>query len=96
MASVKVIVPDKKQMAYWKQTLSRKSWSAGRGSGFIGTQVISFAKLAIEVLNAADRTPQLIPSRLDSLCIKEAIGNALKKKPFQYFGPISRKPGAFL
>ena len=93
MAPVKVIVPDKMQMAYWKQTLSRKSWSAGRGGGFIGTEVISFSKLAMEVLNAAEQTPQLIPARLDSLCIKEAISNALKKQPFQYFGPISRKPG---
>ena len=93
MAPVKVIVPDKMQMAYWKQILSRKSWSAGRGGGFIGTEVISFSKLAMAVLNAAEQTPQLIPARLDSLCIKEAISNALKKQPFQYFGPISRKPG---
>ena len=28
MAPVKVIVQDKMQMAYWKQTLSRRSWSS--------------------------------------------------------------------
>ena len=95
MAPVKVIVPDKMQMAYWKQMLSRKSWTAGRGGGFIGTEVMSFSKLAMEVLNAADRTPQLIPGRLDSLCIKEAVSSASEKQPFQYFGPISRKPGLF-
>ncbi|MBR6089024.1 MAG: exodeoxyribonuclease V subunit gamma [Anaerolineaceae bacterium] len=93
MASVKVIVADKMQMAYWKQTLSQKSWISGRGSGFIGTEIISFSKLAMEILNKAAGSPRLIPSRLDKLCIRESIGNALEKQPFRYFGPISGKPG---
>ncbi len=91
-APVKVIVPDKMQMIYWKQTLSQKSRGSG-GSGFIGTEIISFSKLAMEVLNQSEQSPQLIPSRLDSLCIREAIGNASEKQPFQYFAPISSKPG---
>ena len=93
MAPVRVIVPDRMQMAYWKQTLSRKSWSTGRGSGFIGTEIISFSKLAMEILNKSDRTPQLIPARLDSLCIREAIEKASKRDPLRYFDPIREKPG---
>lgn len=93
MAPVKVIVPDKMQMAYWKQTLSRYSKGTGSGSGFIGTEIISFSKLAMEILNKTSDSLVLIPSRLENLCIREAIHRANRKHPFAYFEPISEKPG---
>lgn len=93
MAPVKVIVPDRMQMAYWKRMLAGKSPVSGRGSGFIGTEIISFSKLAMEILNTSDRTPRLIPARLDSLCIREAIRSASRQKPLEYFAPIREKPG---
>ena len=93
MAPVRVIVPDKMQMAYWKQMLSQKSLTAGRGGGFIGTEIISFSKLSMEILDKSVRTPRLIPARLDTLCIRDAIAEASKKKPLQYFDPIRKKPG---
>ena len=93
MAPVRVIVPDKMQIAYWKQMLSRKSRTAGHGGGFIGTEISSFSKLSIEILNKSIRTPQLIPARLDTLCIRDAIDKASKEKPLQYFDPIRKKPG---
>ena len=93
MAPVKVIVPDRMQMAYWKRMLAGKSPVTGGGSGFIGTEIISFSKLAMEILGRSDRTPRLIPARLDSLCIREAIRNASRQKPLAYFDPIREKPG---
>ena len=93
LASVKVIVPDRMQMAYWKKTLSRVSGGAGRGSGFIGTAVISFSKLAMEILDKIHGSPVLIPSRLDSLCIRKAVRSAEQEHAFAYFDPIREKPG---
>ena len=84
MAPVKVIVPDRMQMAYWKQELARGS----RTGGFIGTEVISFSKLAMEILDTAPGSPVLIPSRLNSLCIRDAAGSAARKEPLAYFEPI--------
>ena len=93
LAPVKVIVPDGMQMAYWKQTLARKSPLSNRGSGFIGTEIISFAKLAMEILGRSDRAPLLIPARLNTLCIRDALGKASQKEPLLYFEPIREKPG---
>ena len=91
---VKVIVPDKMQMAYWKQTLARKSWKPGlKGNGFIGTEVISISKLAVEILNSVSGSPDLIPASLDSLCVREAVNAAAAKEPFAYFQPIRERPG---
>lgn len=82
------------QMAYWKQSLSRKSWKPGlKGNGFIATEVISISKLAVEILNSVSGSPDLIPASLDSLCVREAINAAAAKKPFAYFQPIREKPG---
>ena len=93
MAPVRVIVPDRMQMAYWKQMLSKRSLNPGRGGGFIGTEIISFSKLSMEILNKSVRTPRLIPARLDTLCIRDAIHKAAKKQPLRYFEPIREKPG---
>ncbi len=96
MAQVKVIVPDKMQMAYWKQSLSQKSQNPGsRGNGFIGTEIISFSRFAIDILNRASESPTLIPAHLNSLCIRESVCNAHRKKTFDYFEPIWEKPGVF-
>ena len=46
LAQIKVIVPDKQQMAYWKKRLALSSVS-GHLSGFIGTDITSFSRLAI-------------------------------------------------
>ncbi len=89
---MKVIVPDKMQMAYWKKTLARSS-AVGRTGGFIGTEIISFAKLAMELLDRSAESPMLIPGRLDNLCIREAITRASGKRPLEYFDPILDKPG---
>ena len=91
-APVRVIVPDKMQMAYWKQALARSS-ADGRTGGFIGTEILSFAKLAMELLERTAGSPMLIPARLDSLCIREAITRASEKCPLEYFAPIKDKPG---
>ena len=92
-AFIRVIVPDKMQMAWWKQSLSQKSTGLGYGSGFIGTEVISFSKLAINILNVVPNSPVLIPSRLDSLCVREAIERVSDEQTLSYFEPIREKPG---
>ena len=80
-------------MAWWKQSLSQKSTGLGYGSGFIGTEVISFSKLAINILNVVPNSPVLIPSRLDSLCVREAIERVSDEQTLSYFEPIREKPG---
>ena len=92
LAQIKVIVPDKQQMAYWKKRLALSSLS-GRFSGFIGTDVTSFSRLAMNILEISGSSRRTIPGRLDMLCIKEAVSSASKKEPLAYFSPIRTKPG---
>ena len=93
LAPVKVIVPDKMQMAYWKQVLAHNPKGSGHTSGFIGTEILSFGKFAAELMNTVPGSPELIPARLDSLCVREAMKRAAAEKPLEYFDPIFDKPG---
>lgn len=93
IAPVKIIVPDRMQAAYWKRKLSHTAGSIGRRSGFIGTDIISFSKLALELLNGCGESPVLIPARLDSMCVREAVRLASENSSLDYFEPIMEKPG---
>ena len=92
LAQIKVIVPDKQQMAFWKKILALSSVS-GRCSGIIGTDVTSFSRLAMNILEKSGSSRKTIPGRLDMLCVKEAVSAASKKEPLSYFSPIRTKPG---
>ena len=92
-APVRVIVSDKLQMAYWKRRLAAVRGKNGQAGGVIGLEVISFAKLAMQILEASAESPLPVQSRLDSLCLAEAAGRAASERPFEYFGPILGKAG---
>ena len=92
LSQIKVIVPDKQQMAYWKKRLALSSVS-GHFSGFIGTDITSFSRLAMNILEKSGSVHKTISGRLDMLCVKEAVLSASKKEPLAYFNPIRTKPG---
>ena len=92
LAQIKVIVPDKQQMAFWKKKLALSS-AEGRAAGFIGTDVTSFSKLAMNILERSGSGRKPIPGKLDMLCVKEAVLSASEKQPLAYFSPIRTKPG---
>ncbi len=86
-APVRVFVPDALALAYWKRALA----SASKEGAFIGVGISAFAKFCAELLFTSSAAPELIPPRLDRLCVKTALENAAPE--LRYFNSIAEKPG---
>ncbi len=86
-APIRVIVPDALALSYWKRALA----AASRGRAFIGVKISAFSRLCAELISASDSAPELIPPRLDRLCVKKALETV--KPELRYFGTIAEKPG---
>ncbi len=86
-APIRVIVPDALALSYWKRALA----AASRGRAFIGVKISAFSKLCAELISASDSAPELIPPRLDRLCVKKALETVAPE--LLYFGTIAEKPG---
>lgn len=90
---VKVITADKLQMSYWKKKLAARGKSSNRLQGFVGTEIISFPKFAVDILDKLPDSPKLIPAHLDMMCMRQAIMITSEKDSFRYFTSIRKKPG---
>ena len=86
-APIRVIVPDALALSYWKRALA----AASRGRAFIGVKISAFSKLCAELISASDSAPELIPPRLDRLCVKKALETVTPE--LRYFDTIAEKPG---
>ncbi len=86
-APIRVIVPDALALSYWKRALA----AASRGRAFIGVKISAFSKFCAELISASDSAPELIPPRLDRLCVKKALESVTPE--LSYFDTIVKKPG---
>ena len=86
-APIRVIVPDALALSYWKRALA----AASKGRAFIGVKISAFSKLCAELIYASDSAPELIPPRLDRLCVKKALETVTPE--LSYFDTIAEKPG---
>lgn len=90
---IQVIVSNKLQLYYWKKVLAEHSKKGTQQKGVIGTDVISFYKLAMNILESTTVSRKLISSHLNTLCLEKAIKRASEKNKLSYFEPIISKPG---
>lgn len=90
---LKIITANKNQMAYWKKTLARGTGKSENKSGCIGMEITSFTKFAKYILDKISGAPRVVPSHLETMCVRLAIKEASSGQKMKYFMPIQEKPG---